>query len=158
MNNKTMIRLGIIIGIVCVSQMAMARTLQVQVREGELRARPSFLGAVVTTVRYGEAVEVVEQQGVWRRVRTESGEGWIHESALTQRRIDWQAGDRELTGAATQDEMALAGRGFNAQVEEQFRTEHAAIDFSWVDRMAQLRKSSQELLEFLVAGGLKVEP
>lgn len=150
-------KLGIVIGVLCVSQVAMARTMHVQVREGELRARPSFLGAVVTTVQYGDSVEVIDSQGVWRRVRAAANEGWMHESALTQRRIEWRTGERELGGATTQDEIALAGRGFNAQVEQQFRADHVGIDFTWVDRMAQLRKSPQEILQFLVAGGLKVE-
>lgn len=157
MKAKSVVLFGIMFGLLCGTHIAWSRTMHVQVREGELRARPSFLGAVVTTVQYGDTVEILATHGVWKQVRRESTEGWMHESALTQRRIDWQAGDRELTGATTQDEMALAGRGFNAQVEQQFRTEHSRIDFSWVDRMAKLRKSPQEILEFLTVGGLNVE-
>ena len=158
MQSSTMFRIGLLVFMLTSGQVALARSsLQVQVREGELRNRPSFLGAVVSTVQYGDQVEVRESQGVWRRVQVAETTGWIHESALTSRRIEWQAGERELSGAATQDELALAGRGFNAQVEGQFRADNQQIDFRWVDAMEAMRKTPFQLRQFLVDGGLRVE-
>ena len=130
------------------------REMSVQVREGELRNRASFLGAVVAVVEYGARVAIEREQGPWRFVRLDDVEGWIHESALTRRRIEWQAGDSDLSGAATEDELALAGRGFNAEVEGEFKSRNEDIDFTWVDYMEGLRKSPAEITEFLRRGGV----
>lgn len=154
---KNLVFISLCLGVMLQGAMAFGRTMNVQVREGELRIRPSFLGAVVATVQYGDQVEVTANQGAWRRVRMAETEGWIHESALTRKQITWQAGVRELSGAATQDELALAGRGFNAQVEGQFRADNQRIDFRWVDAMEALRKSPFQIRRFLVEGGLRVE-
>ncbi len=143
------------VGVLALTGIAHARTMNVQVREGELRNRPSFLGGVVAVVQYGDSVTVDAEQGAWRRVRIDDHEGWIHESALTRRRIELRAGDQDLSGAATQDELALAGRGFNAEVEGEFRSQHSEIDFTWVDFMETLVKQPAELVAFLEEGGVK---
>lgn len=133
---------------------AVASIMSVQVREGELRNRASFLGAVVAVLPYGEEVKVQREQGPWRYVEWQDETGWIHQTALTRERIAWQAGERDLGGAATQDELALAGRGFNAEVEGEFRRQFEDIDFRWVDFMGTLRKSSDALVAFLREGQL----
>ncbi len=145
-----------IVGLVLVALQSytVASTMSVQVREGELRNRASFLGAVVAILPYGEEVKVQREQGPWRYVEWQEKTGWIHQTALTRERIVWQAGDRDLSGAATQDELALAGRGFNAEVEGEFRSQFEEIDFHWVDFMATLRKSPEALLAFLQEGEL----
>ncbi len=129
--------------------------MSVQVREGPLRDRPSFLGAVVSTVAYGDRVIVERAQGPWRYVASAGQAGWIHESALTRERIVLTAGEEDVAGVTTQ-EMALAGKGFNAEVEGEFRAQHEDIDFAWVDYMETLGKSPSRLVQFLRAGG--VEP
>ncbi len=136
---------------------AQAARMSVQVREGHLRDRPSFLGTVVTAVEYGDRVEVKRHQGPWRYVAFADREGWIHESALTRQRIVMEAGEVDVAGAATQEEMALAGKGFSAEVEQEFRAQHAEIDFSWVDRMEQMAVTADRLAAFLREGGLKAE-
>jgi hypothetical protein len=44
----------------------------------------------------------------------------MHESALSAKRVKMQAGGTAKTGA-TSDELALAGKGFNKDVEAQFK-------------------------------------
>ncbi len=134
----------------------LATVMSVQVREGELRNRASFLGAVVAVLPYGEQVQVQREQGPWRYVEWRDETGWIHQTALTRERIVWEAGDRDLSGAATQDELALAGRGFSAEVEGKFRRQYSEIDFRWVDYMGTLRKQPSELMAFLREGQLMV--
>ena len=134
----------------------LATVMSVQVREGELRNRASFLGAVVAVLPYGEQVQVKREQGPWRYVEWRDETGWIHQTALTRERIVWEAGDRDLSGAATQDELALAGRGFSAEVEGKFRRQYSEIDFRWVDYMGTLRKQPSELMAFLREGQLMV--
>ena len=59
------------------------------------------------------------------------------------------------SAGASGDELALAGKGFNADVEAKFKAEHADIDFSWVDKMSKMSATTSQLAEFAKAGGLK---
>ncbi|MGD8367185.1 MAG: SH3 domain-containing protein [Desulfobacterales bacterium] len=126
----------------------------IQIKDGRLRAAPSFLGGIVGSVRYGDRVRVLERKGAWSRVAVGSNAGWIHDSALTEKEIVLRAGAADVERAATTDELALAGKGFNSQVEERFRADHPGLDFSWVDRMETFRSSADEVRRFLKEGGL----
>ena len=139
----------------CLAGAAHAAAMNVQVQSGQVRSTPSYLGAVVTTVSYGQSVEVVATQGAWHQVRTPDGKtGWMHDSALTTKRVSMQAGGAAARTGATGDEMALAGKGFNSDVEAQFKASHAGADFTWVDKMATFKVSAAEIQRFVQAGGL----
>jgi uncharacterized protein YgiM (DUF1202 family) len=130
--------------------------MSVQVRSSELRDSPSFLGSSVASVVYGEQVEVVGQQGNWMEVNASSGtKGWIHQSALTKKRIAFSSGGADVETGASGEELAVAGKGFNADVEKEFKVDHADIDFTWVDTMEQMKVSPQELMSFLTEGGVQ---
>lgn len=128
-----------------------------QIRNGALRATPSFLGKVSAKLAYGDRVELLAEQGPWSRVRAEGArEGWIHASALSEKRIVLSAGDESLEAAASGDELALAGKGFNAEVEAEYRTRHE-MDYTWVDRMETFRVSPEDAAAFLAEGGILPE-
>lgn len=130
--------------------------MSVQVREGQLRATPSFLGKVVANVPYGVRMGVEGRQGDWVRV-SGPATGWIHSSALTEKNIQMEAGAADVSAAATGDELALAGKGFNRQVEQQFRSDNPEMDFTWVDRMETWEMSAGEMAKFLREGELMAE-
>jgi len=48
--------------------------------------------------------------------------------------------------------LALAGKGFNSDVEAQFKKTHKDIDFSVVDKMEKIKISSSEMQAFLKDG------
>lgn len=131
-------------------------SMSIQIKEGHVRATPSFLGQIVGRVRYGDRVTVLGQKGPWRRVLPADGSaaGWIHGSALTSRRIVLQAGAADVQEAATTEELALAGKGFSEQVEGEFRAKHPGVDFSWVDRMERITVTPEQIKRFLENGGL----
>ena len=141
------------LGLACALQ---AETMRVQVQSGQVRGTASFLGQVVTTLPYGQAVETTGTQGPWLQVRTADGKtGWMHSSALTTKRISTQTGGAAVSTGASGDELALAGKGFNSDVESKFKAEHAEIDFSWVDKMVKMNASPVQIASFVRAGGLK---
>jgi uncharacterized protein YgiM (DUF1202 family) len=130
--------------------------MSVQVRRSELRDSPSFLGSRVAPVVYGEQVEVVGQQGNWMEVSASSGtKGWIHQSALTKKRIAFSSGAEDAETGVSGEELALAGKGFNADVEKEFRDCHPELDFTWVDEMEQMKVSPQEVGSFFSEGDLQ---
>ncbi len=134
---------------------ALAERMSVQVQDGQVRATPSFLGAVTAKLPYGAAVEAQAEQNGWIPVRTEAGQqGWMHKASLSKKKIVMTAGGAGATGASS-DELALAGKGFNSDVEAQFKKQNPSVNFAAVDRMAKIKIAPQEMQQFLTAGSVK---
>ena len=134
---------------------ALAERMSVQVQDGQVRATPSFLGAVVAKLPYGSSVEAQPAQNGWMQVQTPSGQqGWMSVSSLTTKKIAMSAGGAGASGASS-DELALAGKGFNSDVEKEFKKQNPKVNFAVVDKMAQIKIAPQEMQQFLAEGGVK---
>jgi uncharacterized protein YgiM (DUF1202 family) len=133
--------------------------MSVQVKEVQLRSTPSFLGKIVTTIAYTEKVEVLEEKGDWMKVvvKDSSTDGWIHSSALTKKEIILKPGKDDIKRAVSSDEVVLAGKGFNATVEEHFKEQNSEVDYQTVDTMEQEIISHDEMIAFLQEGGVSPE-
>lgn len=132
---------------------AAGEMMSVQVKNGQLRQTPTFLGAVVATVGYGERVTLVKKQDPWFQVTDTKGHtGWIHSSALTKKRIVMSAGEADAQKSVSGDELALAGKGFNSDVEAEFKAQNKDADFTWVDRMEKMVVTPEESVAFLAGG------
>jgi hypothetical protein len=130
--------------------------MSVQVKSGQLRATPSFLGPLVAPLNYGDRLQVIEQQGDWSKATTPAGQtGWVHRSALTKKKIVMKAGDQDAQTAASGDELALAGKGFNSDVEADFKAKNRQIDFTWVDKMEKIKVTPESMQQFLKDGGIQ---
>ena len=153
--NKMLLLLAavvVMIGTVCRG----AQVMSVQVRNGQLRATPSFMGSLVGSVAYGARVEILQQQGEWMKVKdAQSHMGWMHQSALTKQRIAMSAGSGTAQTGASGEELALAGKGFNSDVEAEFKSKNRNIDFTWVDKMEKMKVTPQESSAFLKEGGVR---
>jgi hypothetical protein len=127
----------------------------VQVRTTQLRETPLFLGRIVGAASYGDRVEVIETRGDWVQVRDAAGRtGWLHASALTEKKIVLAAGQADAETAASGQEIALAGKGFSEEVEGAYRGAHPDLDYTWVDRMAGWTISPTAAAAFVRDGGL----
>ena len=132
-----------------------AEQMSVQVKNGQLRDKPAFLGKLLGPVAYGDRVTVVQKQGEWVDVTSPSGaSGWIHQSALTPKRVVLNAGAQDVRAAASGEELALASKGFNSDVEADFKSKNRNIDFTWIDRMEKIKVSAQDAQSFLHEGGV----
>ncbi len=135
-----------------------AQQMSVQVKETQMRAKASFLGASVAKLAYGAQVTVLEEKSPWLRVRAAGGkEGWVHQSALTTKKVQLASGGKNAGTGAGNDELALAGKGFSAEVEESFKAANEDLDFAWVDRMETWKVSAEDAEEFLAAGQVAPE-
>ncbi len=133
---------------------AVAATMTVQVKQAKVKAKPSQLGKTVGTVAYGEAVEAGPLDRGWIPVTLADGQkGWLHQSALSTQKLALQSGTTDAAVAVSNDEVALAGKGFNEQVEKQLR-QAGTLDFTWVDRMATFVVSEDQIRDFLAQGDL----
>ena len=132
-----------------------AKEMSVQVRDGQLRNRASFLGAVTGAVAYGDRVTVNQTQAGWCEVATAAGKsGWIHESALTPKRVVLSSGANDARTGASGQEVALAGKGFSKEVEASYKSQNRDIDYTWVDWMGQQKIPTEQLVQFLKQGDL----
>jgi SH3-like domain-containing protein len=144
----------LIVLLVVSAGVALAAPMSVQVRSGKVRATPSQLGAVVATVDYGAKVQAGTPEKGWYPVTTADGKtGWLHESALSKKPIAMRAGTTDAATGASSDEVALAGKGFNEQVEAKLRSE-GKLDYTWVDRMSAFKVDANEISQFLKEGHL----
>lgn len=135
---------------------APASRLSVQVKQGQMRLSASFLGKVVATVAYGTQVEVLRTQGDWMQVKGPGGQGWMHKSALTTKKLTMASGSGTVKSGVSSGELALAGKGFDAQVEAEYRKQ-AKADFAAVDRLERREVSAEARRAFVQKGGLKAE-
>lgn len=129
------------------------KVMSVQVKEGQLRATPSHLGKIVAKVSYGDRVTVTEEQGDWKKVSVNrKAQGWIHNSALTGKQIALRAGQANVGSSVSQNEIALAGKGFSKEVEAQYRQSNKSLDYAWINRMEAIKVSPRQMEDFVAAG------
>jgi uncharacterized protein YgiM (DUF1202 family) len=127
--------------------------MHVQVQSAQLRETASFLARPVGTIAYGTEVTVTQTHGDWRQVSAQGTlEGWLHQSALSKKKIAMRSSSQEVGMGADSSELALAGKGFNAQVEADFKAKNEHIDFTWVDKMETFTVPRSELTRFLAEG------
>ena len=146
-----------LLGVLLLNTMAEAQKIMtVQVREGQLRATPSHFGKITAKTYYGDQVTVLEEKGDWKRVSVSNGkgQGWMHESALTGKRTVLTAGRSRAGTSVSQDEIALAGKGFSEEVEKEYRKNNANLDYAWINRMETIRISPRQLENFVEDGRL----
>lgn len=133
---------------------ALAAPMSIQVRNCKVRATPSQLGGIVATVDYGAVVQAGALQNGWYPVTTADGKtGWVHESALSKKPIVMRAGATDAATGVSSDEVALAGKGFNEQVEAKLRKD-GTLDYTWVDRMSAFSVSADRITQFRTQGRL----
>ena len=141
--------------LIAASAWAAANEMSIQVKKAVLRDKPSFLGRPAAYAVYGDRVRVADRQGDWVHVETPAGAaGWVHASAVTAKRIVLKAGAADAPSSASADELALAGKGFNADVEAEFKAANRDVDYRWVDTMEGMNFSPNELSRFLRQGGV----
>ncbi len=140
-------------------------TMNVQVNDAAVRAAPSFLAEVASTLGYGDPVGVLEKTEGWMKVQTHEPQaaGWMHASALTKTKIRLDAGETDVNVQASQEELTAGGRGFNQEVEDKFREENEELEAAYklLDRLVKDpagQVSRAEMIQFMHDGTLTDKP
>ena len=129
--------------------------VSVAVRSAQLRESSGHLAPIVARLAYTDEVEVIEVRGDFLRVASPAGEGWLHRSAVSEDRIVLADDGEDAARRADDREVALAGRGFNEEVEQRYRSEQG-LSFDGVDRMEARVRDTDALIRFIEEGGLGV--
>jgi uncharacterized protein YgiM (DUF1202 family) len=130
-----------------------AKKMSVNVKETQVRATPSYLGKILGTLAYGDQVAAAETQKGWVKVSAKGLSGWVNESALTAKKVVLKSGQGNAEQGASSGEVALAGKGFNSQIEGENRKD-ASFDYATVDRMEKIAVEPEKTSAFLAAGSL----
>jgi hypothetical protein len=145
--------LCILLFILTMTSLAAAETARVISKENAIRADTKFFAPVRVTVQFKDVLTVLGQRGDWYQVRFKGVEGYIHKSALEEKSFSFGGGSGGGQGAS-KDEVALAGKGFNPDVERAYGKKHPTLSFQTVDRIEQTRVPVDQLEKFIVNGGL----
>jgi uncharacterized protein YgiM (DUF1202 family) len=132
-----------------------AKQMSVNVKETQVREASSYLSKVLGTLAYGDQVQVLESKKDWARIKASAKnlEGWINMSALTAKKVVLSSGAGTADQNASSGEVALAGKGFNSQIEAENRQD-AKFDYATVDRMALFIVQPDQVSAFLEQGKL----
>jgi len=132
-----------------------AKSLIVKIKATHLRQDPQFYAQSLSVLKNGESVEQIERQGSWIKVKSSQGlTGWIHSSAVKPKKFALLQVADSLKTEASADEVALAGKGFNKQVEGEYKSRNPNVNFAMVDKMLEIEISSSDIKSFLKKGRL----
>jgi uncharacterized protein YgiM (DUF1202 family) len=134
------------------AQVRQGQTVYINAKSVALKSGTGFFARTVGTLQYGDTVTVLQTNGKWVELRSGSRvSGWTAQTNVTTKRIAATGG----SGAASSREVAMAGKGFNEEVEQVYR-ESSGIDYSGVDAVEALRVSDDDLLRFITEGRLSM--
>ena len=137
-----------------VGSVLFAQTITIKVKETRVRTSPKFYAKSIHSAKRGDYLERIGEKKGWYEVKIPSGEvGWVHSSAVETKKLKLDSGEWVETEASP-DEVALAGKGFNKEVETEYRKNHPDLDFTWVDRMEKIDITEEEIVAFLKEGKL----
>ena len=140
--------------LVFVGSVLFAQTITITVKETRVRTSPKFYAKSIFDAKRGDHLEKIGEKKGWYEVRMPSGEmGWVHSSAVEMKKLKLDSGEWVETEASP-DEVALAGKGFNKEVEAEYRKNHPDLDFTWVDRMERIDIREEDIVAFLKEGKL----
>ncbi|PIR15132.1 MAG: hypothetical protein COV48_16060 [Elusimicrobia bacterium CG11_big_fil_rev_8_21_14_0_20_64_6] len=128
---------------------AYASTITVLVQETALRKRAQSYAPSVGTAKLGQTFESEGLESGFYKTSA----GYIHSSAVTAKKVNLGSAG-SVGGSATAEEVTLAGKGFNAQVEKTYGAKNGAANFAAVNAMERRSVPENQLFDFLRAGGL----
>lgn len=130
------------------------KALVVQVLQAQLLAKPDFLSGNLSTLKKGTSLEVLETKGGWCLVKGAGGlKGYVHQSALAAKG-GGLSGIAPGSKGTSQEELALAAKGFNEGNEKQLRGSRG-YDFAAVDWVMAQGAANPEVGDFVREGKLK---
>jgi hypothetical protein len=133
---------------------AATESVTVIVKKASIRRDRQFYAPTLTEAHLGESFGVQAREKGWVKVGTKSGSGWLHESAVTAKKL--AASSRAPAGGAADDrDIAAASKGFNPQVESRYRQKNPSAKYAAVDRMEKLEASDSAVASFVRDGNLQ---
>jgi uncharacterized protein YgiM (DUF1202 family) len=144
-----------LLGFMAVAALLLAgKVLVVKVLRSQLLAKPDFLSSNLATIQKGARLELLETQGNWYLVRNASGsKGYVHQSAVAESKVSL-SGIMPGNKGASDEELALAAKGFNEGNEQKLRGSRE-YDFAAVEWVMEQDVANTAVADFIREGKLK---
>jgi len=133
------------------AQVTRGGTLYVAVKTVTLKSSTGFFASSKGTLNYADAVIVLQVSGKFVEVRSAANSsltGWTASANLSAKKI--VSGN---TTSISARETALAGKGFNQEVENSYKTK-GNLNYADVDRVEKVTVREADILQFLEDGRL----
>jgi len=130
-------------------------TVYVSVKKATIKAGTGHFDKVVAQTVYGDELIVDKASNKFHRVHKASDpsvSGWIPAASVTTKKIVTSAKNKQVSASA--DEIALAGKGFSEQVEDEYKTSNKKLDYASVDKLEAFQISEESLKSFIEDGEL----
>jgi hypothetical protein len=134
---------------------ALAATVKVITQEAVIRKDKRFFASPIIRAPYGAVIQELERAGDWLRVQYQGKQGWLHMSAVQEQKFQLSSLAGGQAQETTQDEVALAGKGFTPEVEKAFREKNPKMRYDLVNQVQAYRVDEQRLQAFIQAGNLR---
>ena len=134
------------------AQVSGGSTAYVTAKTLKVKSSTGFFAGARGTLSYGTQVTVLRVNGKWAEIRSAGSPsitGWVASSNLTTRRISASGGGT----SASASEIALAGKGFNEEVENAYKA-GGHLNYADVDKTETLQVSQEDLYQFVTEGHL----
>ena len=128
-------------------------SVQVQVKSTSLRAQPKHWAPALASLSYGDRLTATSARDGWLSVSAKGTKGYVHTSAVTDKRIvlaSSKGADRGLDIA----DAILAGKGFSKDVEREHAQRNPGLNFSAVNSMERVKASPSQVRAFMQQGKL----
>jgi hypothetical protein len=131
----------------------LAQAERVSVREGVLRISPSPFGAIKGKIPYDTEVRVDQRQDAWVHI-SQPDPGWLHVSSLSASRNAslLTPGARGPAPSVSDNEVSLAGKGFDRNIENAYRASHGSLRYDLIDRVERITVEEDEVGRFVNVG------
>ena len=134
------------------AQASVGGTMYVSVKTLQLKSSTGLFASGKGTLEYGARVIVLQISGSYMEVRSADNaaiSGWAPAANLTTKQIS--AGN---TATVSNQDTALASKGFDKEVEDEYKKQNRNLNFSDVDRVERIVVSDPDLKRFLEEGRL----
>ena len=132
------------------AQSLVGKTMYLSVKTAPVKSSAGIFASTVGTLTYGESVTVIQQKNNRVEIKASGSSltGWTSAGNLTAKRITSSGG-----ASASADELALAGKGFSAEVEKSYRQD-SSLNYADIDAMESQSVTDSRLRKFITDGHL----
>ena len=119
-------------------------------KKADIKSSTGFFASTKGSLQLGAEVSVLQVKGNWAEVRSVTNtslNGWMAASNLSARRIVSSG------TTASANEVALAAKGFNQEVEDKYKTK-GELNYADVDKTEAITVSQEDLYKFVTEGRL----
>lgn len=125
----------------------------VSVKSTYLKSSQELFSSKICNMTYGDCLIVLESNEKFSKVclqQNPSLTGWISNGSITKKKIS----KKSTASGASQEELALAGKGFSKSAEETFKKGKANLNFDQIDKIEKISIKDSELAQFIIEGHL----